>query len=192
MANKGEREGGRNMKIALASDHAGFDLKKAVAEYLAGKGDRIRRLRLRPRGKGGLRGLRRQSRPKHRFRGMRPRHPRLRDGHRHGHRGQQVQGHPGGPLLERVYGRDEPAPQRLQLPDDGRPGAQPGRGAPHRPRLSGDGVRGRPARPTHRQNPEDRGGVSSHNGVHSLPKRSKPWRTGSRGTMSGANGNAST
>jgi ribose 5-phosphate isomerase B len=26
------------MKIALASDHAGFDLKKAVAEYLAGRG----------------------------------------------------------------------------------------------------------------------------------------------------------
>jgi ribose 5-phosphate isomerase B len=33
--NEGEEH---NMKIALASDHAGFDLKKAVAEYIAAKG----------------------------------------------------------------------------------------------------------------------------------------------------------
>ena len=47
------------MKIALASDHAGYELKKAVAEYLVRQGHRFRRFRLRPGGEGRLRRLRR-------------------------------------------------------------------------------------------------------------------------------------
>ena len=84
----------RHMNISIASDHAGFEQKTALAAYLRELGHRGDRPRPRHRRARGLPRLRRPGGARRGRRRGRARRARVRHGHRHGRGRQQGAGHP--------------------------------------------------------------------------------------------------